>query len=200
MRIPSNKTEQDVIRAIEKSVAILGPKYVFGCYDFDDLRQECYIWTIELLEKDKYDETRPLENYIFCHLRNRLINFLRDKLHRNDPPCKICHSGEFCSPGSGEFCHKYNVWKKRNSAKSNIMRPLDITNVADEREKNTRLNSTAEYIVSNTELMVKIDQHLPVELRASFLQMLHGVSVAKGLRDEVCLKLNEIVNGGAYDH
>jgi hypothetical protein len=184
VEIPNGMTLEDVTKSIEKSANILCPKFAFGYYDEDDLRQECFIWTIELLSKGRYDPTQSLDSYIYSHLFRRLINLKRNVFHRNDPPCKLCHANEPCM-GRGQFCKKYLKWKKRNSNKANLIKPLDITNVADEHEQTTRTNSTVEYDAFTKEIVDIIDRDLPVEMRMPFLQMKAGVSVPKNVRTEV---------------
>src|SRR5262245_57832295 len=142
MILPPGKTEAEVLAAIDKAVNTLAPTYVFGPYDIDDIKQEGRRHAIEVLAKGVYDPTRPLENFLYTHIKNRLINLKRDKLRRNDAPCRRCHDGDPCG-GPGSYCATYREWLARNNAKANLMRPLDLGNIADEREKRTRVNSTA---------------------------------------------------------
>src|SRR5947208_703774 len=90
MHLPPNKTEAQVVEAIEKAVGMLAPSFAFGIYDVEDIRQEARIFAIEALPR--YDGVRPLENFLYSHVKNRLINLRRDKFRRADAPCKACHS------------------------------------------------------------------------------------------------------------
>lgn len=76
MKIPSNMTEQEVIDQINKVIDRISPKYTFYGYDVNDIKQESFIICIDAL--DRYDEKRPLENFLSVHLSNRLKNFVRD--------------------------------------------------------------------------------------------------------------------------
>lgn len=76
MKVPSNMTEQEVIEQINKVIDRISPKYTFYGYDVNDIKQESFIICIDAL--DRYDETRPLENFLSVHLSNRLKNFVRD--------------------------------------------------------------------------------------------------------------------------
>ena len=76
MHIPSNMSEQDVISQIKVVVDRIAPKYTFYGYQVDDIKQEAFIICMEALPR--YDETRPLENFLSVHLSNRLKNFVRD--------------------------------------------------------------------------------------------------------------------------
>lgn len=76
MKIPKNMTEDQVIDQILKVVDKIAPKYAFQGYEVDDIKQEAFIICIDALER--YDENRPLENFLSVNLSNRLKNFVRD--------------------------------------------------------------------------------------------------------------------------
>lgn len=196
MVIPPGKTEADVLEAIGKAADILAPSFAFGCYDEDDIRQQCFIYAFELLEKGTYDASRPLANYIYTHVRRRLLNFRRDKFRRSDPPCPKCHAGTPCKDAAaGEVCAKYKYWSERNQAKANICNPLALDNVCDERERRTKSPSTAEEDAEIGEMLAIVDRELPVELRQTYLQMRAGVSVPKGKRLQVEQAVKDILRG-----
>lgn len=198
MKVPEGKTEAEVLAAIEKAVGILGPSFVFGFFDVEDVRQQGRLYALEVLERECYDPARPLENFLYSHVRNRLINFRRDKLRRNDPPCRRCHAGDPCGP-DGEPCARYAGWAGRNRSKSNLMRPLGLDRVADEGERRTRVGSVAEGEAEVAELLKRIDEGLPAELRASYLQMRAGVAVPKARRLVVEAAVKEIIGCPSAD-
>lgn len=76
MKFPKNMTESEVMQKIQHVVDRISPKYTFYSYDLDDIKQEAYIICIEALER--YDEVRPLENFLAVNLSNRLKNLIRD--------------------------------------------------------------------------------------------------------------------------
>ena len=82
MYVPSNMTEQQVIDQIELVVGRIAPKYTFYGYLVDDLKQEAFIICMEALPR--YDEARPLENFLSVHLSNHLKNFVRDNHFTKD--------------------------------------------------------------------------------------------------------------------
>lgn len=195
MKIPTNMTEAQVLCAIKRVVNILSTSFKFGYYDVEDIRQEATIFGIQGMEK--YDESRPLENFLYTHIRNRLINFKRDKFRRNDPPCPSCHNaiaGATNHPDK-QYCEKYTCWRKRNMSKQNIMNPLDISNISDEKESRTRMPSSVVEDVERSELLKEIDRELPVELRSTYLQMRDGASVPKPKRLEVERAVMMILKG-----
>ena len=189
-------TEAQVIDSINKVVNILAPKFKFGYYTVDDMKQEGRRFALEALSSDKYDEGRPLENFLYRHVKNRFINFKRDKYRRNDPPCKLCHN---CTDKSGhpdgQFCAKYLSWKKRNMSKQNILNPLDITNISDENESRTRQDSTVVQDIEYKEMLATLDEKLPMELRGTYLLMLAGEHVSKSKREEVERAVLAILDG-----
>ena len=76
MKIPKNMSEQEVMKKILLVVDRIAPKYTFNGYEVDDIKQEAYIICMDAL--DRYDENRPLENFLSVNLSNRLKNFVRD--------------------------------------------------------------------------------------------------------------------------
>tara|TARA_B100000073_G_scaffold9112_1_gene7667 strand:+ start:1346 stop:1846 length:501 start_codon:yes stop_codon:yes gene_type:complete len=81
MKIPKNMTKDEVIDKIKIVVDRIAPKYTFHGYDIDDMKQEAFIICIDAL--DRYDQKRPLENFLAVNLSNRLKNFVRDNYCSN---------------------------------------------------------------------------------------------------------------------
>lgn len=185
MRIPEGYTEEQVVSAINKCSDILSSQFRFGYYDEDDIRQECFVEAIKLLNKGKFDSSRPLENYLFRHLKRRCLNLWRDKKMRADAPCRICHTGEGCE--NGQFCRKYQIWHKRNSDKSNLLKPMPIQD--DEK----LVDSIVEAAAQTEEFQRKLDEHLTVEQRALWRKLLDGVTVPKKKRMELYEVIRDII-------
>lgn len=82
MKIPKNMTEQEVVDQINIVVNRMAHKYTFGTYGLDDIKQEAFIICMDALTR--YDEKRPLENFLSVHLSNRLKNFVRDNYYTKD--------------------------------------------------------------------------------------------------------------------
>ncbi len=76
MKIPKNLKEDEVLDKIELVINRIAPKYTFHGYDLNDIKQEAFIICYEALER--YDQKRPLENFLSVNLSNRLKNFIRD--------------------------------------------------------------------------------------------------------------------------
>lgn len=83
MKIPKNLTEQETLEKIHFVISKIAPRYTFNGYEIDDIKQEAFIICMDAL--DRYDEKRPLENFLSVHLSNRLKNFIRDNFYlKND--------------------------------------------------------------------------------------------------------------------
>lgn len=82
MKIPSNMTYDEVVAQIQVVIDRIAPKYTFGTYGLDDIKQEAFIICMDAL--NRYDEKRPLENFLSVHLSNRLKNFVRDNYYTKD--------------------------------------------------------------------------------------------------------------------
>jgi hypothetical protein len=192
VKIPEGKTEEEVVAIIDKVVSMLAGNFVFGYHDSEDIKQFGRMKAVEILNKGTYDSSKPLENYLYVHIKRRLLNLRRDKYKRN-PACAACHNGTPCGKNGTEVCKKYSIWLKKNKAKSSLMEPNDITYISDENEPTTREESTVGEEIETKEILAKIDEHLPVSLREPYLKMRDGVSVPKALRLEVEDKVKEIL-------
>lgn len=198
MIIPNGHTKESVEEVILRVATRLAPNFKFGYFTVEDIKQQACLFACEGLAR--YDPARPLENFLFTHVRNRLINFKRDNYKRTDCPCRMCYG---MLPGQtqhedGRFCEKFTIWQRRNTRKQNILLPLDIGNISDENEKNTRQESTVVQEVETVEILEIIDRELPVDLRSQYLQMKEGLSVPKTKRTEIENTVNEILRGELY--
>jgi DNA-directed RNA polymerase specialized sigma24 family protein len=182
VQYPAGLTEKQVLDAINHVVSLLAPGFKFGYHDVEDIKQECFILALAALPR--YDGRRPLENFLYTHLLNRLINFKRDKYKRNDCPCLICARavGNRTEHEGGEFCKKYTSWRRLNSSKQNIMNPVDISLLVESSDKNFDEVSNK---MELDEIKRIIDENLPVDFRATYLRMQAGESVPKAKRAEI---------------
>jgi predicted PilT family ATPase len=82
MKIPTNMTEAEVMKEIATVIDRISHKYTFYGYEVDDIKQEAFIMCVDAMER--YDPSRPLENFLSVHLSNRLKNFVRDNHFTKD--------------------------------------------------------------------------------------------------------------------
>jgi DNA-directed RNA polymerase specialized sigma24 family protein len=104
-------TQQEVLSAIQKVAAVLGPRFAFGPFTPDDIGQEVAVFCLEALPRFR-PEAGQLEGFLFRHAKNRLTNYKRDRLRRCDPPCRPCWSG--LEHERGPACEAFARWKARN--------------------------------------------------------------------------------------
>lgn len=76
MYIPAGMTENQVVETIVRVCDRIAHKYTFYGYGPEDMKQEAFIICMEALEK--YDNARPLENFLSFILPGRLINVIRN--------------------------------------------------------------------------------------------------------------------------
>ncbi len=97
MKIPKNMSEEQVYETIYSIVERISHKYTFYGYEVDDIKQEAFIICLDAIER--YDECRPLENFLSVNLSNRLKNFIRDNhyVKNNDHKKKVKQPYNLCS-------------------------------------------------------------------------------------------------------
>ena len=167
-------TEEEVVRVMMTVVDRIAHKYRFGFYDVEDIKQEAYIIAMEAMER--YDESRPLENFLAVHISNRLKNFKRDNFCRPD-----------YIPPSGKVVND-------NDTKRFLMEPLDIDNIRDEHERNMRDDDNMHNSVIKKEIMEIVDVRLDMSLRSDYLRILHDVYVPKPRREQIYAAILDILN------
>jgi hypothetical protein len=172
--------EEDFLQALENISKKLIYKFKFGYHEIDDMKQQAAIFALEGLEN--YDNKRPLENFLWTHVRNRLFNFKRDNYYRPDNICNSCpffdpkykKSSNQCSKFSNkEDCSMYSSWMERNTTKKNLMQPVDIDNT-DYKSENSLLDN-----ISNNELIKIIEDKIHTKYREIYLKIKGGVKVCK---------------------
>lgn len=156
-------TEEQVLASIDRIVDVLAPKYKFGYFTLDDIKQEGRLAGLKGLEK--YNEALPLDNFMFIHIKNRLSNFKRDNFRRNDPPCQHCHNE--VKHEHTKACDKHARWAKANASKTRVASPYSLLD--SDTEKYTYESST-----DFQELSQLIDDALPALLRSAYLKMRAG--------------------------
>lgn len=169
----------EVVEAITEVVNKLAPHYTFSCYTTEDLKHEAWIIAIKAY-KEKYDGVRPLKNFLYCHLRNRLINFKRDNFRRTESPCPLCNrkaDGETGHPSHG-FCAKHNEWMRQNNTK------VKLKNFWTIKEESIGVFSAlnAEGDVDYQDLLAYIDVRLPVSSREAYLKLKDGVKLSRPIK------------------
>jgi DNA-directed RNA polymerase specialized sigma24 family protein len=185
MFIPAGLTEAQVLETFEEIVTVLASRFVFPGFPVDDIAQEVRIFAMEALPR--YDPkpdangqpTRLLANFLYAHTKRRLLNLKRNLHHRTDPPCRECNQAYPHEPTPA--CRVYEKWLARNRRKANLNQSRLYS---DDAEPRTTPDATDD--IETNELLAKIDQQLPVELRSAYLRLRAGDKyITKKHRTEV---------------
>jgi hypothetical protein len=181
--LPNNVSEEEFLIVLDNISKRLGHKFKFGYHSYEDMCQQAAIFALEGLEK--YDNKRPLENFLWTHVRNRLFNYKRDNYKRPDKPCLSCpfYDPKFscsinqCSEFSNVMdCELYRKWINRNDSKKNIMKP---TSIEDSGSIQGRATKDFQDVMGDNELIKKLESNLSGEYREIYLKIKHGTKVNK---------------------
>lgn len=155
-----NDEQFQIIQAVAKKIA---PRYVFGSYEKEDIEQEAIIMGLDGLKR--YDGIRPLENFLYTHINNRLKNFKRDNYFR-------------VTTGNAE---KVQQAKKDLFGASAAIDPV------------TYIEEDISETLDNKESIEKINEKLPAKYRADYLKMTSGAKVPKKRKAEILSLLKQIL-------
>ena len=191
MNVPEGYTEERVLKIIDGILDYLAPNFTFGYYDVDDIKQEGRIFALEVLSK--CTPGVEINNFLFTHIKNRLINLKRNKLTRPNP-CNRCKE---CKYDCINNCPRYNKWIKRSLVKKNLTEAH-----AELTEQHTDYRKEVEQL-HDTELLKIVDNHLPPSFRHDFLRLIEGCTIPQFRRSKLVEEINSIVKqyypGGYYD-
>jgi DNA-directed RNA polymerase specialized sigma24 family protein len=186
-------TEEDFLKVLDNISKRLAYKFKFGYHDFDDMKQQAAIFAIEGLQK--YDQKRPLENFLWTHVRNRLFNYKRNNYQRPDKPCLSCPLyDKHCSSSKSQClqysnkndCELYASWSNRNENKKNIMKPKSIHHDDENNDTPIPDKYDTNLLLQNQEIINFLDDHIVIaEYREIYLKLKHGVKVNKPLLDKL---------------
>jgi len=191
-------TEEEFVVVWDKISKRLGYKFKFGYHSHEDMKQQAAIFALEGIKN--YDNKRPLENFLWTHVRNRLFNYKRDNYQRPDKPCLTCpfHKpncektpSECLEFSNKNECSLYSSWMARNNTKKNIMQPVTINSI-NENSKEITINDLLSNI-SNKEIIKIIDQNISIKNRPIFLKLLGGSKVPKAEVNKLVKEIKKIL-------
>lgn len=167
------------MKIIDKVANRLAGKFRFGYHTLDDMKQQAKLFALQGLEN--YDGVRPLENFLWTHVRNRLYNFKRNNFERPDKPCLTCPKYLAKHDDCAVFddlleCDLYRGWITRNTSKRNLMQTMEST---------TSCVSTT----PSMELFEFIDQNLSVEFREDWIRLVHNLKLTKNKKDRLITEM-----------
>lgn len=196
-------SEEEFLIVLDNISRRLANKFKFGYHDFDDMKQQAAIFALEGLEK--YDHSRPLENFLWTHVRNRLFNYKRNNYQRPDKPCLTCPlfdkgykcSSNQCSKYTDKTeCELYAAWASRNDSKKNIMQPSYISD--HENLHNTLAKDELFNNIQNNEIIKFLDQHIQSEYRETYLKLKHGLKIPRQQLNKLKNHINEILRDNKW--
>lgn len=178
--LPNNVSNEKFLEVLDNISKRLGYKFRFGYHDLEDMKQQAAIFALEGLER--YDNTKPLENFLWTHVRNRLFNYKRNNYQRPDKPCNTCPlfdkaykcSNNQCSKFTNKAeCELYASWATRNDAKKNIMQPTYI--------EHDPLNKKTDFLsyIQDSEIIKFLDDNISSEHRESYLRLKNAEKLPK---------------------
>lgn len=185
--------ENELLRVVDVITKKLAYKFKFGYHDIDDMKQQIMVFALEGLKN--YDHKRPLENFLWTHVRNRLFNYKRDNYQRPNKPCLTCplydphqtQSRSCCTKYSNkDDCDLYVAWSKRNNVKKNLMHFSNIDKEFDNSDFFVSDNIDTIDNIINNEILLSIEDKLLDEYREIYLKIKNGVKVPKS----ECAKLS----------
>lgn len=158
---PTFQQQEIILKVIDR----IAPKYTFGYYELDDIKQESYIICLEAIEK--YDKSRPFENFISKHLSNRLKTLIRDKYSRSNIESE--------------------KHEKLNQSKKNLMdlKSTDGSYKIYEEDIIDRM--------STSEAIETLMEKLPPSMRNNFYRLANGVSIQSSKKAALFDKVKEIL-------
>lgn len=191
--------ENEFLRIIDVITKKLGYKFKFGYHQIEDMKQQISLFALEGLKN--YDHKRPLENFLWTHVRNRLFNYKRDNYQRPDKPCLTCpfYDPKFKKSISGcqqyndkNDCELYESWLNRNSIKKNLMHLSTIDEIKDFANAFANKDILS-HNIETSEILKLIETHLNGEDRIIYLKIKSGTKVNKQEINKLSIKLQQII-------
>ena len=123
-KLPKGVSQEDFLTALDNITKRLASKFRFAYHSIDDMKQQAAIFALEGLKN--YDTSRPLENFLWTHVRNRLFNYKRNNYQRPDNPCITCPFFDKHLQNSNNQCSKFlNTYGSENEVQLEVERDFD---------------------------------------------------------------------------
>jgi hypothetical protein len=192
--------ESELLKVIDIIAKKLAYKFKFGYHEIEDMKQQISIFALEGLAN--YDHKRPLENFLWTHVRNRLFNYKRDNYQRPDKPCYNCplYDPHLAKSYSGcekyndkNSCNEYSHWYSRNNTKKNLMHLSTIDELKDYGSAFTTQEDSLFSQISNGEIVNKIEENLSGDNRVVYLKLKNGGKVSKSDSEKLMSEIKKIL-------
>jgi len=170
MKIPKGMDETEVVETILKISKKLAHKYTFASYEVEDIEQEAFL--IGIAGLSKYDQERPLENFMYVHINNRLKTFKRDNYYRLE----------------------HGAAEKIQKSKKDILEPLDIHELYHIATGDS-ISEDAEL----SEVLERIDEELPSSMRSDYLKLKNNATLPKSRKAKVVSFIQDILERNEHE-
>ena len=192
----NKKLPNDANEIIERISSRLASKFRFGYHTFDDMKQQAALFAWEGIN-DAWDDKRPLENFLWIHVRNRLYNFKRNNYGRPEKPCDNCPWAAYVNHECVKFdnmmdCHLYKGWVDRNTAKRNLM--SSYSTIYEKEEETSALDELFTRDVVNL-----IDQELHVQFREEWIRFINNLRLPKAKKDRLIEEIVVVLKENGID-
>lgn len=206
MNLPEGYDENQLVEIVSNISGRLANKFKFGYHEIEDMKQQ--VW-LEILKPDqngknaldKYDSSKPLENYLWVHAHNRLYNFKRNNYARPEKPCDNCPLGAYINSKCTAFsnmsdCEHYFKWEQRNITKKSLMstKPHQANSTKDHRNASGTENSLIQ-----KETFEIIDSNIPINMREDWIRYTNKVKLPKSKRENLLSKIIQILEENGID-
>jgi hypothetical protein len=199
--VPEGYTYQQAFEIIEMVISRLERRHKFGYHQDVDMHQEGWLHCIRILRRNKYDHARPLEKFLYVHVRNKFLNMKRDQYHRANSPCERCplYTDDISLNNCLKFqdksdCRKYKNWEDSNISKRNLMNLIGLDIISDEHEANTKFNSNIVGSISRRETEDIIEESLPSDMLEDFRKLINAERLSKKRISEIRAEVRFILN------
>ena len=179
--------EEELIAIVDKIANRFASTFKFGYHEIEDMKQQA--WQVALEGLKDYDGKRPLENFLWTHVRNRLYNFKRDNYFRPEKPCDRCPLlvNDVCTKFKDRLeCDLYSRWEKRTEKRKSLMTAVEHTDINyNENDITAQLDEK--------HLFETVDYNMPVELREYWIRFIHNLKLNKQKKEQVLLEITLIL-------
>lgn len=160
------------------------------------MKQEAALFAWQGLEH--YDGVRPLENFLWVHVRNRLYNLKRNNYARPDKPCDKCPFDAYINHRCVKHdnmmdCEPYAKWEARNAIKKSLM----STKQGDDTPQQQR--SSMEDTILSREIYTIIDNNIPIGMREDWLRFVNKLKLPKAKREALVENIKTILSDNGIE-
>lgn len=147
------------------------------------------VWTYE----NKMTEEEKINNPNYKTVGGYLKTILYKEAATKNIQNASCSSNESCKNFTDIMdCQTYRKWISRNSLKRNLMMPIEMGEVQDERERNMSLIDDIPNAIITKEASIFMDKHLPIALRHDYIKYKLGITLEKHRRIKLNSTMKEI--------